>query len=331
MILQPQKRAILLSLIVGIVLMLAKFVAYFLTSSNAILTDAAESIVNVAASSFAFYSIYLAAQPKDQNHPYGHGKVEFFSVFIEGALIIIAGILIVSKSIYNLFVPNDLEYLLSGTIIIAATGLVNYVLGYYLVNQGNKLHSLTLHADGKHLQVDALSSAGLIVGLLIIYFTGIEYIDSVLSVLLGLYVIYNGYKLLRGSVGGLMDESDTGIVQSVVDIMNANRRDPWIDLHNLRTQRYGTELHIDCHLTLPYYFDLNQVHEEVSAVDKLINAKAPLHTELFIHADPCLPQCCHYCRMQNCPVRSEEKRIDITWNIENSTKNKKHFDREVSL
>jgi hypothetical protein len=82
---------------------------------------------------------------------------------------------------------------------------------------------------------------------------------------------------------------------------------------------------------LPYYFDLNRVHEEVSAVDELINAKAPLHTELFIHADPCLPQCCHYCRMENCPVRSEEKRIDITWNLENSTNNKKHFDREVSL
>jgi len=322
---QKQKKIILLSLSVGILLMLAKFIAYFVTSSNAILTDAAESIVNVLASSFAFYSIYLAARPRDQNHPYGHGKVEFFSAFVEGSLILLAGVIIILKSSYNLFVPNEIHMLLDGTIIIAITGVINFWLGHYLVRQSKQFNSLTLFADGKHLQADAYTSAGLVAGLLLIHFTGISYFDSLLSIALGLYIVYNGYLLIRKSVGGLMDESDFEVVEDVITILNKNRRDSWIDVHNLRTQRYGTELHIDCHLTLPYYFDLNGVHEEVSSLDKLVNQSAHVQTEFFIHADPCLPQCCHYCRMADCPVRSEPKRTDITWNTTNVTRNQKHF------
>lgn len=322
---QKQKKIILLSLCVGTLLMLAKFIAYFITSSNAILTDAAESIVNVLASSFAFYSIYLAAQPRDLNHPYGHGKVEFFSAFVEGSLIVLAGIIIIFKSGYNLFVPQQINMIIDGSIIIGITGVINFLLGYYLVKQSKIFNSLTLFADGKHLQSDAYTSAGLVAGLLLIQFTGITYLDSLLSIILGLYIIFNGYKLLRRSVGGLMDESDFEVVKEIISILNHNRPNSWIDVHNLRTQRYGTDLHIDCHITLPYYFDLNQVHEEVSGVDKLVNLSASVQTEFFIHADPCLPQCCHYCRMEECPVRSEPKRTDIAWNTQNVTRNQKHF------
>ncbi len=305
--------------------MLAKFTAYFLTSSNAILTDAAESIVNVLASSFAFYSIYLSAQPRDLNHPYGHGKVEFFSVFVEGSLIALAGILITFKSVYNLFYPHEIQFLLSGAIIIAVTGIINYILGYYLVEKSKVYNSLTLFADGKHLQTDAYTSAGLVVGLILIYYTKISYLDSVLSACLGLFIIYTGYKLLRKSVGGLMDESDFELVDEVITILDDKRDDSWIDIHNLRTQRYGAELHIDCHLTLPYYFDLTRVHEEVSRVDKLVNESARVPTEFFIHADPCVPECCHYCRMADCPVRSEPKSLDIAWVPDKVIRNQKHF------
>lgn len=305
--------------------MLAKFTAYFVTSSNAILTDAAESIVNVLASSFAFYSICLASQPRDLNHPYGHGKVEFFSAFVEGSLIVLAGIIIIFKSSYNLFIPQQINFLINGVMIIGITGLINFWLGYYLIKQSKVFNSLTLFADGKHLQSDAYTSVGLVIGLLLIYFTGITYLDSLLSIILGLYIIYNGYKLIRKSVGGLMDESDFEVVDEVINTLNLNRKDSWIDMHNLRTQRYGSDLHIDCHLTLPYYFDLNRVHEEVSAVDQLINKSANIPTEFFIHADPCLPQCCHYCRVADCPVRSEPKNVDFTWTTEKVTSNKKHF------
>ncbi len=306
--------------------MFGKFLAYFITSSNSILTDAAESIVNVVASTFAFYSIYLSALPRDENHPYGHGKVEFFSMFVEGTLIAIAGVLIISKSGYNLFYPQQVTDLFDGTLIIAVAGVVNFILGTYMVNQSKKFNSLTLYADGKHLITDAYSSAGLVLGLLVIYFTGLYYLDSLLSVALGIYIVFTGYKLVRKSVGGLMDESDFDRIEEVIGILNDNRRDPWIDIHNLRTQRYGPDFHVDCHVTLPYYFDLNHVHEEVSKIDTLINQKGFTRTEFFIHADPCLPQCCHYCRMKDCPVRSEEKKIDIIWTLNNLTKNKKHFE-----
>ena len=309
--------------------MLAKFTAYLITSSNSILTDAAESIVNILASLFAFYSIYVAAQPKDLNHPYGHGKVEFFSVFIEGTLIIIAGILISFKSVYNLFYPHQISELIIGTLIIGISGLINYALGYYLIDQSKKHNSLTLNADGKHLQTDAYTSAGLVIGLMLIHFTGLNYLDSILSISIGIFIIYSGYKLVRKSVSGLMDESDFDTSDEIIAILNTHRKDSWIDMHNLRTQRYGPDIHIDCHLTLPYYFDLNKVHEEVSEVDKLVNFKANSRTEFFIHADPCMPECCHYCRMLECSVRSEPKNMDIAWTIENVTKNQKHFTRDV--
>ena len=325
--LQPQKKAILIALCISIVLMLAKFVAYFITHSNAILTDAAESIVNVLASSFAFYSIYLTTLPKDENHPYGHGKVEFFSAFIEGTLIAIAGVIIVFKSGYDLVYPRPITQLYEGASIIGATGLVNLFVGYYLINTGRKHKSITLEADGKHLLTDAITSAGLVAGIILIKLTEIYWLDSVISIFLGLYIIYNGYKLTRRSVGGLMDESNVDLVAAIIDILQKNRKDPWIDVHNLRAQQYGADLHIDCHITLPYYFDLNRVHQEISEIDKMINGKAHRKTELFIHADPCLPACCNYCRMKECPVRQEAFRAEIEWTIENATKNQKHFDQ----
>lgn len=326
--LQPQKKAILTALCISIVLMLAKFVAYFITHSNAILTDAAESIVNVLASSFAFYSIYLTTLPKDENHPYGHGKVEFFSAFIEGTLIALAGLIIVFKSGYDLVYPKPITQLYEGAAIIAATGLVNLFVGYYLINTGKRHQSITLEADGKHLLTDAITSAGLVIGILLIRLTEIYWLDSVISILLGLYIIYNGYKLTRRSVGGLMDESNVDLVATIIDILQKNRKDPWIDVHNLRAQQYGADLHIDCHITLPYYFDLNRVHQEISEIDQMINGKAHRKTELFIHADPCLPACCNYCRMKECPVREEAFRGEIEWTIENATKNQKHFDQQ---
>ncbi len=325
--LQPQKKAILIAMCVSILIMLAKFVAYFLTNSNAILTDAAESIVNVLASSFAFYSIYLATLPKDENHPYGHGKVEFFSAFIEGVLIAIAGIIIVFKSGYDLVYPKQIGQLFEGAAIIGVTGVLNLILGYYLINTGKHHKSITLEADGKHLLTDAITSAGLVIGVILIKLTGIFVLDSIISILLGIYIIYNGYKLTRRSVGGLMDESNVELVESIIKILQTNRKDPWIDVHNLRAQQYGADLHIDCHFTLPYYFDLNRVHQEISEIDKMINGNADRKTELFIHADPCLPACCNYCRMKECPVRQEPFKGEIEWTIENATKNQKHFDQ----
>ena len=305
--------------------MLAKFGAYLLTASNFVLTDAAESIVNVLASSFAFFSIYLAALPRDENHPYGHGKVEYFSVFIEGSLIAIAAIIIIIKSAYSFFYPSRIHDLLTGAIIIGATGIINGSLGYYMIRKGKRLPSITIEADGRHLLTDMVTSLGLVAGLLLIQFTGILWLDSALSIAVGLYILFTGYKLIRRSVSSLMDEADFAVVTEVVHVLNEKRRDSWIDIHNFRAQKYGNELHIDCHLTLPNYFDLIKVHEEVKLVDKLINDEVT-QTELFIHTDPCIPECCHYCSMPNCPIRSGPKTEEIAWTLNKIIRNKKHFE-----
>ena len=326
---QPQKKAILIALCISIVLMLAKFAAYFITGSNAILTDAAESIVNVLASSFAFYSIYLSTRPKDENHPYGHGKVEFFSAFVEGVLIIFAGLIIIGKSGYDLIYPKEIGRLYEGAVIIGITGLVNLLVGYFLINTGRKHHSITLEADGRHLLTDSVTSAGLVGGIILIQLTQLWWLDGCISILLGLYIIYTGYKLTRRSVGGLMDESNIDLVKDMVTIMQDHRKEYWIDIHNFRAQQYGADLHIDCHVTLPYYLDLQKIHQEISEIDQLINRTALRRTELFIHADPCLPACCHYCQVRNCGVRQEAFQGEIRWTTENATKNQKHFSQST--
>ncbi|HZH54811.1 MAG TPA: cation diffusion facilitator family transporter, partial [Sphingobacteriaceae bacterium] len=296
--------------------------------SNAILTDAMESIVNVVASGFAFYSIHLAAKPKDDNHPYGHGKVEFFSVFLEGGLIFIAGVLILGKAIYNVFFPESIERLLEGMGLIALTGLVNWGYGSYMVKQSRKLHSLTIEADGRHLQTDAYSTLGLLGGLLLMLLTGWAWIDIVLSVGLGLYILFSGYRLLRRSIAGLMDESDAELVEQIVTILQNNRRPDWIDVHNLRVQRYGQQLHIDCHLTMPNYYQLELVHDKISEIDQIVNEQQGAETELFIHVDPCEPACCRYCSVDHCPIRSQPLQALIDWDSENVVKNQKHFSRD---
>jgi cation diffusion facilitator family transporter len=324
--LKEKRNIIIVALVVSVVLMLAKFSAYFITASNFVLTDAAESIVNVVASSFAFFSIYIASRPRDENHPYGHGKIEFFSVFLEGALISIAGIGILFKSVYGLFYPQVIHDLLTGAVIIGVTGAINGALGYYMINKGKTLKSVTLDADGRHLLTDMVTSGGLVLGLVLINFTGLIWLDGVLSIVVGLYICYSGYQLIRKSVAGLMDETDFAVVEHIIEVLNDERKPEWIDIHNLRAQKYGHELHLDCHMTLPNYFDLNRVHQEVSLVDKMINKKAGVPTELFIHTDPCVPQCCHYCSMPNCPIRSEAKRVDIEWTMDNIIRNKKHYE-----
>ncbi|WP_295655461.1 cation diffusion facilitator family transporter [uncultured Mucilaginibacter sp.] len=321
-----QRRIILISLITGTFLMVAKFAAYLLTSSNFILTDAAESIVNVLASAFAFFSIYLSAQPRDENHPYGHGKVEFFSVFVEGILIMIAALMIIFKSAFGIFSPHPIHAILLGAFIIGITGIINGFLGWFLIHKGKTLQSMTLDADGRHLITDMITSIGLVVGLVLIYFTRLEILDNLLSILVAFYIGYVGYKLTRKSIAGLMDEADFKIVEHVVQILNDKRDEAWIDIHNLRAQKYGNELHIDCHLTLPNYFDLNRVHQEVKEVDDLINSQVSIKTEFFIHTDPCIPECCYYCNMPDCLIRTEPKSKDIFWTMENVTRNKKHFE-----
>lgn len=325
-----KQRLILLSFLASIVLTALKFFAYYLTASNAILSDALESIINVIASGFAFYSIYLAAQPKDHNHPYGHGKIEFFSAGFEGALIMIASLFIVIEAVKRFLNPAPIENLAKGALFIVVTVIINMVIGYKLESEGKKVNSLALIADGKHLMSDSISSIVLVISVGLILLTGQDWIDSAASLLFGLFLAYSGFKLVSKSVAGLMDATDEILLEKVVQSISENRKEHWVDVHNLRVQQYGSDLHIDCHLTLPYYWELQKAHEAIHEFENVLKENQTGETEIFVHSDPCIPQCCSFCKMQVCPVRQHDFILDIPWDTVNLVKNQKLFE-EASI
>jgi cation diffusion facilitator family transporter len=306
------------------ILLLAKFVAYFRTNSIAVLTDALESIVNVVAAFIGLYSLYVSAKPRDADHPYGHGKAEFISAAVEGTLVLSAGAIIIYKAVKTLFMPEKLQTLDVGIYIIAATALVNWILGVGAVRQGRRNNSLALIASGKHLQSDTYSTLGIVVALILIRVTGLLWIDSAVAAVMGLLIIWTGYKILRQSLAGIMDEADMELLGRMVTLLNKNRRDSWVDLHNLRVIKYGNTLHMDCHLTVPWYFNVHQAHAEIDQLASLARAEFGESLELFVHSDGCLYFQCPICDKKDCPVRQFTFREKIEWTVDNILQNKKH-------
>ncbi|MFB9864600.1 cation diffusion facilitator family transporter [Rufibacter immobilis] len=318
-------RIMALMLGLALVLLSVKFGAYFLTNSNAILTDALESIINFVTGGVALYSVYLAAKPKDLDHPYGHGKIELISSGLEGALISLAGIAIMVKSVYNLLYPQPIQKMDLGILLTLVTGAVNYAAGRYLVSRGTQEHSLTIIANGKHLLSDAYSSLGLVIGLGCIYFTNILWLDSVVAIIFGSFITYTGYGIVRHSISGVMDEADLQLMDRIITVLNQRRRENWIDLHNLRVIKYGSQLHIDCHLTLPWYFNLQESHKEVEILQEIITQEMGDVVELFVHLDPCLPPAsCRLCTKSDCRLREHEFVGRVEWTLDNVSENQKH-------
>jgi cation diffusion facilitator family transporter len=310
--------------VVSVLLLSVKLIAYYATHSVAILTDALESIVNVAAGFIGLYSLFVAAKPRDSDHPYGHGKAEFLSAAIEGTLIFSAGGIIFYKAIQNLIHPVELHKIDAGIWLVAATAVVNFIMGYFCLKTGKRNNSLALMASGKHLQSDTWSTVGIIAGLILLYFTGFKWIDGVVAVLFSCFIIYTGYTIVRRSIAGIMDEADVKLLARMVQVLNANRQENWVDLHNLRVIKYGSVLHVDAHLTVPWYLNVHEAHREIDALAALVRREFGESLELFVHSDGCLPFQCKICDKANCPERKNNFEHTIDWTLENISLNKKH-------
>lgn len=295
-----------------------------MTGSVAILTDALESTVNVVAGFISLFSLFVAAKPRDEDHPYGHGKAEFVSAAVEGSLITVAGLIIIYEAINNYIHPHPLKQLDYGILLISITALINYITGTYCIKVGKKNNSLALIASGKHLRSDTWSTIGIIVGLILIYFLHWPWLDSAVAILFAFIIIYTGYTIVRKSLAGIMDEADTELIKKLVAYLQDNRRDNWIDLHNTRIIKYGSILHLDCHLTVPWYLNVHEAHEEIDILSENIKSAFGESVELFVHSDGCLDFSCSICSKADCTVRKSPfvKRID--WTIENITSNSKH-------
>ncbi len=310
--------------LLSVVLFVLKIAAYYFTHSMAILTDALESIVNVIAGFIGLYSLYVAAKPRDIDHPYGHGKAEFVSAAVEGGLIVAAGIMILYETIQNLIHENPLESLDTGLILIAITAVINYVAGAYCINLGKKNNSMALMASGKHLQVDTYSTAAIIVGLGLMLLTKLYWLDKAIAGVMGLFIIYNGYKIIRSSLAGIMDEADMELLNKFIAVLNEKKQENWIDLHNLRVIKYGSLLHVDCHFTVPWYLNVHEAHREIDALASLIQQEFGDRIELFVHTDGCLPFSCSICSKTDCSVRQHPFQHKVEWTMENLVSNKKH-------
>lgn len=306
------------------VLFLTKIIAYQFTHSLSILSDALESIVNVIAGFIGLYSLYIAAKPRDMEHPYGHGKAEFVSAAIEGGLIVAAGIMIVYETVLNFVQESPLQKLDTGLYLIGLTAAINFIAGSICIKIGKRNTSLALQASGKHLQVDTYSTIGIIAGLVIILLTKLYWLDKVIALGMSVLIIYNGYKIIRSSLAGIMDEADMKLLNTVIKVLNEHRRENWIDLHNLRVIKYGALLHVDCHLTVPWYLNVHEAHREIDELAALIKQEFGDAIELFVHTDGCMPFSCTICTKTDCTAREQPMKSRLDWTLQNIISNKKH-------
>ena len=309
---------------IAVLLFLIKILAWYLTDSVAILTDALESTVNVIAGLIGVYSLYVSAKPKDMDHPYGHGKAEFISAAVEGTLISVAGIIIIYEAIGNLIKPQPVHKLDYGILLIAATAVINFIAGIICTKRGKENQSLVLISSGKHLQTDTYSTIGIILGLILLRIFKLLWIDSAVAILFACIIMITGYKIVRSSIAGIMDEADDGLVNKMVSMLNLNRRPNWIDLHNMRIIKYGSILHLDCHLTVPWYLNVHEAHDEIDALSNFVKKEFGETMELFVHSDGCLEFSCRICTKNDCPVRQHTFEKKVEWGMRNIDSNNKH-------
>ena len=298
-----RRRAAWLSLVVGLVIFLGKLATWQLTGSVAVLSDALESTVNIAAAALLVFSMQLAARPADRDHPYGHGKVEFLSAGVEGALIVVAALLIAIEAVGQLLDPQPLHDLNLGLFALAGLSLGNAALGAYLVRTGRAAHSLALIADGKHVLADVWTSAGVLGGLALVQLTGFAWLDPVVALAVAANIVREGLRLARSAVRGLMDEADPALLEALAATFARARPPEWIDAHGLRAWRSGAMVHVDLHLVVPRYYDAARLHEVSETVEARLLAGLAEPGEAVVHFDPCGPVHCAGCEMPECHVR----------------------------
>ncbi len=309
---------------VGLGLFLLKLLAYWLTHSVAILTDTFESTINVLSGFIGWYSLYLASSPKDSNHPYGHGKVEFITATLEGILILVAGFLIMFEIVQKLKNPEAITALDKGLVLVLITALLNMAMGIYAQKMGKQSHSLQLESTGKHLLSDSYSTFGIVAGLVVLYFTNWYWLDAFIGFVFGCLLIYTGAGIVREAISGIMDEADEALLEKTIDHIASHKSENWVDLHNLRIIKYGTTLHFDCHLTVPYFITVAEAHQEVKNLETLVQNKFGESVEMFVHTDGCEEFSCKICAKLNCPQRKYSQEKTNTWTYKNITDNSKH-------
>ncbi len=297
------RQAARIALFTSFGLLVIKFTAFFMTDSKAILSDAIESIINVVTAGFLVISIAISSRPADQSHPYGHGKIEAFSAGLEGGLIILAAIMIGLEAVPAFFTQQPPRNLGPGIFLIISAGLVNLLVGLYLLHSGKKLKSEALRADGHHLLTDFYTSAGIVIGLFLVHLTGIIWLDPFMACLVAVHLLIPGISLVRSATRNLMNEADQELLARIVSGLNAIRKPGWLYPHKLRALRSGQYHHVDLHISLPHYWTLDQVHEVEQEITDLLLEAIGEEGDVMLHVDPCEPDYCPSCETAPCEAR----------------------------
>lgn len=299
-------RAARISLGMSVFIMLFKFAAYYVSSSQAIFSDAAESIVNVAAAFLALLVISQAFKPADRDHPYGHGKMEFFSAAFEGGLIAFAAIAIMYKAIQALFTGVHVEELGAGLILIGVGAVLNLGLGLYLKKIGEQSNSKALLASSAHVLSDLWTSVGIILGLGLYLLTGLVWIDPLIAIIVALFLAYSGISIVRSAFRDLLDTEDETLLNKLGSLVEKHSFPGMIQVHHARILRSGIFHHIDAHLVLPQFWDIDKAHRESGVFEKKIMTEYEFAGEICFHIDPCRKAYCVNCDYADCPIRVEE-------------------------
>jgi len=303
---QQRLYAARVSLVVGVLIMLCKFFTFRLTASEAVLSDALESIVNVVSAGMVLLTIRLTSKPADRDHPYGHGKVEYFSSAFEGGLVAFAALLICIEAAGALIYGHELHQLGLGLYLVVIAGLGNLWLGLFLKQRGKRLKSEALLASGSHILSDVWTSIGVLAGLLIVRLTGWVWVDAVFALGVGVYLATVGVGIVRRSIAGLMDEEDPQILHELAQVMQPHMTQGIIDVHEMKLIRSGRNHHLDFHLVLPEFWDVTQVHNRVKEFEAAVFENYPYSGEMHFHYDPCRKNYCQHCDLDNCPIRQVE-------------------------
>jgi len=283
--LRDTRFAMRLSLIFGVLMLLGKTGAYFLTGSSAILSDAVESVIHVVAVAFAAFALWLSVQPANQRFLYGYEKVTFFSAGFEGALIVIAALAIIVAAVQKWIAGLAFERLGTGTLLIVGASIINGGLGWYLVRTGRRAGSLILEANGKHVLTDCYTSIGVVAGLCLVLLTGWKSFDPIVAILVAANILWSGGELMRRSVRGLMDYSDPHVAAVLREKLDALCAELGLQYHGVRFRGTGQRLLVELHLLFPYTMSLGEAHERATQLEELLPARLGRPAEVITHLE----------------------------------------------
>lgn len=292
-----------ISFLLGVILLGIKFYAYYITNSQAIFSDALESIINVLAAISTITVIIIAAKPADEDHPYGHGKAESMAATFEGTAITIAGLIIVYQAFSAFFSGRVLEEIDKGFFLTLFAGALNGVMGWILVQRGKRIHSDAMKSSGTHLLGDAFTSIGVLVSLLIVKWTGLQWVDPVIGAIFGFVLCVSGYKILVHSGNVLLDSYDKTLLDQLLELFEKHRRPGVIHIHHTRIIRSGSFHHIECHMVVPEFWTIAQAHDFSEEFESDLIEDYPVGGELRMHLDPCRRAYCKNCELADCPIR----------------------------